>query len=97
MHAKLLSRVRLCGFMDHNPLGSSEHGILQARILDWVAIPCPRGSSDPGIEPVSLMSPTLVGGFFTPSTTWEALSYADMCVCVCVFFRLFYTIVYYRI
>ena len=65
-----LSRVRLCGLMDHNPLGSSEHGVLQARILDWVAMPCSRGSSDPGIEPVSFMSPALVGGFFTSSATW---------------------------
>ena len=41
--------------------GSSVHGISQARILDWVAIP-PPGIFDPGIE---LMSPTLAGGFFT--------------------------------
>ena len=27
---------------------------------------------DPRIEPVSLMSPSLAGGFFTTSTTWEA-------------------------
>ena len=27
---------------------------------------------DPGIEPASLMSPALAGGFFTTSTTWEA-------------------------
>ena len=27
----------------------------------------------PGIEPMSLMSPALAGGFFTTSTTWEAL------------------------
>ena len=30
--------------------------------------------SDPGIEPVSLMSPALAGGFFTTSATWEAPS-----------------------
>ena len=29
------------------------HGILQARILEWVAIPSPEGLSDPGIEPES--------------------------------------------
>ena len=28
----------LCDLMDHNPPGSSVHGILQARILEWVAI-----------------------------------------------------------
>ena len=36
--------------MDSSPLGSSVHGILQARILEWVAIPFSRGSSRPGIE-----------------------------------------------
>ena len=33
--------------MDCSPPGSSIHGILQARILDWVAIPFSRGSSQP--------------------------------------------------
>ena len=37
----------LCDLMDCNPPGSSVHGILQARILDWVAIPFSRGSSQP--------------------------------------------------
>ena len=34
--------------MDYSLLGSSVHGILQARILEWVAIPFSRGSSEPG-------------------------------------------------
>ena len=40
----------------------------------WSGLPCPPPGdlSDPGIEPVSLMSPELAGGFFTISTTWEA-------------------------
>ena len=39
MHAKLLqSCPTLCNPMDNSPLGSSIHGILQARILEWVAI-----------------------------------------------------------
>ena len=33
--------------------------------------PSPGDLSNPGIEPMSLMSPALVGGFFTISTTWE--------------------------
>ena len=37
----------LCGPMDCNPPGSSVHGILQSRILEWVAIPFSRGSSQP--------------------------------------------------
>ena len=36
-----------------SPPGSSIHGILQARILKWVAISFTRGSSRPGIEPGS--------------------------------------------
>ena len=34
---------------------------------------------DPGIEPVSLMSPASIGGFFTTSDTWED---PDISVCV---------------
>ena len=34
-----------CGPMDCSPAGSSVHGIPQARILEWVAISSPRGSS----------------------------------------------------
>ena len=37
----------LCDPMDCCPPGSSVHGILQARILEWVAIPFSRGSSQP--------------------------------------------------
>ena len=44
---KLLSRVRLCNPMDCSLLGSFIHGILQARILEWVATSFFRGSSQP--------------------------------------------------
>ena len=37
----------LCDPTDCNPPGSSVHGILQARILEWVASPFSRGSSWP--------------------------------------------------
>ena len=48
MHAKLLQSCQtLHKPMDHSPPGSSVHGILQARILEWVAIPSSRGSSWP--------------------------------------------------
>ena len=55
------------------PLGSSVHGALQARILEWVAMPSSRISSDPGIKPLSPVSPALAGSFFAISTAWEAL------------------------
>ena len=39
------SCVTLCDPMDCSPPGSSVHGILQARTLEWVAVPSSRGSS----------------------------------------------------
>ena len=48
------SRVWLfCDPMDCSPPNSSVHGILQARILEWVAKPSSRGLSHPGIKPRS--------------------------------------------
>ena len=41
------SCLTLCYPMDGSPPGSSVHGILQARIMEWVAIPSSRGSSPP--------------------------------------------------
>ena len=54
--------------MDCSPPGSSVHGILQATILEWVAIPFSRGSSNPGIK---LASPALAGEFFTAEPPGE--------------------------
>ena len=50
--------------MDYSSPASSVHGILQARILEWIACLPPGDLPDPGIEPTSLMSPALAGGFF---------------------------------
>ena len=48
LHAKLLQWCpTLCDPVDCSPPGSSVHGILQARILEWVAMPSSRGSSQP--------------------------------------------------
>ena len=41
------SCLTLCHPMDHSLPGSSVHGILQARILEWVAMPSSKGSSRP--------------------------------------------------
>jgi len=41
------SHPTLCNPMDCSPPGFSVHGILQARILEWVAISFSRGSSRP--------------------------------------------------
>ena len=39
--------LTLCDPMDCSPPGSSIHGMSQARILEWVAVSCSRGSSLP--------------------------------------------------
>ena len=59
------SVVSLCDPMDCSPPGSSVHGILQARILEWVAFPSPKEFPDSGTEPISPVSPALVGRFLT--------------------------------
>ena len=43
MHAE--SCLTLCAPINYSPPGSSDHGISQARILEWVAMPSFRGSS----------------------------------------------------
>ena len=51
-----------CDPMDCSPSGSSTLGILQARVLEWVAIPFSRASSQPKDQtPVSCIA----GRFFT--------------------------------
>ena len=45
--------LTLCDPMDYSSPGSSVHGILQARILEWVAMPSSRGSPQPRIKPRS--------------------------------------------
>ena len=62
--------------MDCSPPGSSVHGILQPRILEWVAIPYSGDLPDPGIKPTS---PALAGGFFATSTTGEAPPVSSPC------------------
>ena len=55
----------LCDPMDCNLQGSSVHGILQARILEWVAISISRGSSQPRDR---TLVAHIVGRYFT---IWE--------------------------
>ena len=61
---KSLSHVRLC-----NPMGYTVHGILQVRILEWVAVPFSRGFSQ--TRDGTQVSHT-AGGFFTGWATREA-------------------------
>ena len=76
MHAKSLSHVRLCVTLwtvhRQAPLsmGFSRQG-------HWGGLShlSPGHLPDPGIKPVSLMSPALAGGFFTTSKTWGGQVY----------------------
>ena len=68
------SRVRLfVTLMDCSPPDAFVHGILQVRILAWVAMPSSRGSSQPRIVSASLMSPVLAGKFLITTTTWNLI------------------------
>ena len=60
MNAKSLQLCpTLCDPMDCNLPGSSVHRILQARILEWVAMHSSRGSSQPMVELASPVGPAL--------------------------------------
>ena len=58
----------LCDPMDCSPPGSSGHGILQARVLDWVVIPFSRRSSWPRDQ----TQVSITGRFFTIWVTRKA-------------------------
>ena len=53
-----------------DPMNYTVHGILQARILEWVAFPFSRGSSQPRDQ---TQDSNIAGGFFTSWATREAL------------------------
>ena len=73
--AKLLqSCPALCYPMECSPPDTSVHGILQARILEWVAHALLQGIfPTQGLKLRLLNLPTLTGGFFTTSSTREAI------------------------
>ena len=71
-----LSRVWLCDHVDCSPPGSSVHGMLQARILEWVAMPSSRGPSQlRGHTQVSCIA----GEFFTVWAPRECEFVANWC------------------
>ena len=63
------SHVWLFVTLDPSLPDSSVHGILQARILEWVAMPSPRDVPNPGINPAFLTSFALASRFFTTGAT----------------------------
>ena len=61
----LRSCPTLCHPIDCDPPGSSVHGILQVRVLAWVAMPSSRGSSQPRDQTHISCISCIAGRFFT--------------------------------
>ena len=87
----LQSCPTLCDPMDCRPPSSSLHGILQARILEWVAMPFSRDLPDPKIRPTYPVTPALQAGSL-PLGHWRSqyiyiylYLYLYLSVCVCVY------------
>ena len=69
-----------CNLMDY-----TVHGILQARILEWVAFPFSRGSSRPGNQ---TRVSGIAGGFFTNWAIREVLTGAFYLIIILIFIYL---------
>ena len=66
----------------------------------WNGLPCssPRDLPNPGIEPVSLATPALAGGFFATSANWEAYIYIYIYTYIYIHVLNFFSIIgYYKI
>ena len=85
------SCLTLCDPMDCSPPGFSAHGISQASILEWVAIPFSRNLPDPGIKP---RFPALKADSLSLSHQGSPCVFIYICVCVCVCI-IIYDIYYY--
>ena len=77
-----VSPVGLLATLRNVARGSSVHGSLQARMLEWIAMPSSGTPPDPGTEPQPLKSSALAGRFFTASAIWVT------CVSVHVLFKM---------
>ena len=69
VHACMLQLLQSCltfsDPLDYSPPASSVHGVLQARILEWVAMTSSSGSSQPREQTRVSSVSCIAGGFFT--------------------------------
>ena len=81
---RCFSRILLCGTL-WTVVFQAPLSIGFSRQEYWSPLPClpPEDLPDPGIEPTSLVSPTLADGSFATNATWEA-PYRAATVCVVV-------------
>ena len=81
----LQSCPTLCNPMDCSPRDSSVHGILQARILEWVTMPSSRGSSQPRdrtcVSYVSCIGRQVLYHLGSPSLTYAAAAAKSLQSC----------------
>jgi len=77
---------RSCGPVDGRPPGSSVHGPLQARILEWAAIPFSRGSSWPRDWTHASLHLLHCRQIFSRVSRWERLLLVVLCVLLSVFY-----------
>ena len=66
-----------------NPMDYTVHGILQARILEWVAVPSPGDLPNPGIEP---RSPALQADSFPAESQGKLSIFLQKMLCVKITF-----------
>ena len=74
----------LCDLTDYRLPVSSVHGVISARILEWVAIFSFKYLPNPGMEPMSPASLALAGGVFT-TQHHITTSYKIYVICVLKF------------
>ena len=72
-HISAQSCPTLCGPMDCSPQAPLPMEFSRQEYWSGAPFPTPGDLPDPGIKPASLVSPAMVGGFFTNSVTWKAL------------------------
>ena len=94
MHVCVLSRFAPVQFLA-TPWTVAHEAVLSIAFSGqeyWSGLPFPSPGNlpDPGIKPVSVMSPVLAGGFFTTGATWEAPIYAYEYVHVYVYILYIY-------
>ena len=69
----LQSCPALCDPTDRSPPGNSVHGIVEARLLEWVAMPFSRGSSQPRYRTQVSCIPCTGRWLLYHCVTWKAL------------------------
>ena len=85
----------LCDPVDCSPLGSSVYGILQTRIMGWVAITSSRGSSQPRYQICVSFASCISRLILYHSAIGKPISVVN--TCISIFFRFFSIISYCKI